>query len=83
MEPYNQYPVTGAARVRSDPSCAGQARGRAGPNILIDRCETQVGGYPICAPGDPSNRTKIGELFRNKNNEALFSCKYIHVRSYK
>ena len=36
MEPYTQYPVTGAARVRSDPSCAGQARKTGGPNILID-----------------------------------------------
>ena len=36
MEPYTQYPVTGDARVRSDPSCAGQAREGAGSNILID-----------------------------------------------
>ena len=36
MEPENQHPETGAARVRSDPSCAGQAREGAGSNILID-----------------------------------------------
>ena len=43
MEPENQHPETGAARVRSDPSCAGQARGRAGPNILIDVRPTLAG----------------------------------------
>ena len=36
MEPEIQYPETGVTRVRSDPSCVGQARGRAGPSILID-----------------------------------------------
>ena len=43
MEPENQHPETGAAQVRSDPSCAGQARGRAGPNILIDVRPTLAG----------------------------------------
>ena len=55
MKPEMRYPETGVARVRSDPSCAGQARG-AGWAQYIDRCETHVGGYPIFAPGDPSNR---------------------------
>ena len=36
MEPEMRYPETGVARVRSDPSCAGQARGGAGSNILIE-----------------------------------------------
>ena len=44
MEPYTQHPVTGAARVRSDPSCAGQARGRARPNILIERSDPSCAG---------------------------------------
>ena len=43
MEPEMRYPETGVARVRSDPSCAGQARGRAGPNILIDVRPTLAG----------------------------------------
>ena len=43
MEPETQYPETGVARVRSDPGCAGQARGGPGPNILIDVRPTLAG----------------------------------------
>ena len=50
MEPENQHPETGAARVRSDPSCAGQARGRARPNILID-VRPKLAGTPYVRQG--------------------------------
>ena len=55
MKPEMRYPETGVARVRSDPSCAGQARGGAGSNILIDICDTRSGGSPILAPENEIN----------------------------
>ena len=45
MEPEMRYPETGVARVRNDPSCAGQARGGAVPNILID-VTPDLAGHP-------------------------------------
>ena len=45
MEREMRYPETGVARVRSDPSCAGQARGGAVPNILID-VTPDLAGHP-------------------------------------
>ena len=80
MEPENQHPETGAARVRSDPSCAGQARGRAGPNILIDVRPT-LAGTPYLRQETKQSKI-IRELSRNKYNEVLFSCKYIHVLKF-